>query len=663
MVWIIHHVLYDGWSEPLVPEQVKTALHHQASPVPAQMRNFVAWLRSNPDATTQEFWRQELRGAVGPQFPRLPSRDYLPTPNALLERHIPLETGHAGSPFTTATLLRAAWALVASQHAGTDDVVFGETLTGRDVALRGVESIIGPLIATVPVRVRVRGRRTASVEEYLKAVQEGVLERTPHQHIGFQNIRPVSQDAQIACETGPGLVIQPEPEYVGDDLGFEHGDDVREALHFNAYPVMLAFGIRKRGVGGVRVCASFDKSLVDVAAMRRILAQLEVVCLQLGKSPLSSRLVQVSCFAEAELDQIWRWNQTPPLSFDESTLCLRAELSSKPGSVYPRAAVPWVCDPKTLSLLSPIGCVGELWLEGAYLPGETVESPAWLLAGSPSCKGWTGRVQSTGDTVKLQPDGSLLFVRRKDEVLTIQGHAVDIGDLEAHFTRHLPPGVYAAAAICQSSNTNQQVMEQELVVFVEQPIFDATSVAMMPVEREITHDGTSLHIRSNIPTGLAVALKKLDKSIQNSLNSYMVPFAYVVVDKLPVEKGKALNKLASAIPRPILIQLREGIREAWKNTALQTTLTAAEDVLRSSWAKILGIAPEQIDVDNNFFRLGGDSVLAMKLVSRLRAQGHSLSVADIFTYMRLGDAAKVMKSKIHSPIAEQKPYRRLHARC
>ncbi|EKG19644.1 AMP-dependent synthetase/ligase [Macrophomina phaseolina MS6] len=253
MVWIIHHVLYDGWSEPLVPEQVKTALHHQASPVPAQMRNFVAWLRSNPDATTQEFWRQELRGAVGPQFPRLPSRDYLPTPNALLERHIPLETGHAGSPFTTATLLRAAWALVASQHAGTDDVVFGETLTGRDVALRGVESIIGPLIATVPVRVRVRGRRTASVEEYLKAVQEGVLERTPHQHIGFQNIRPVSQDAQIACETGPGLVIQPEPEYVGDDLGFEHGDDVREALHFNADPVMLAFGIRKGGVGGVRL--------------------------------------------------------------------------------------------------------------------------------------------------------------------------------------------------------------------------------------------------------------------------------------------------------------------------------------------------------------------------------------------------------------------------
>lgn len=642
MVWTIHHVLYDGWSEPLVLEQVRNALnHHQSTPLPAQMRDFVAWVQSTDDAAMQDFWRSELAGAVGPQFPRLPSRDYLPIPGATVERQVALPETSAGSPFTLATLIRGAWALVAAQHAGSDDVVFGETLTGRDIALAGVESIVGPLIATVPVRIRVQRKET--VEAYLAAVQDGVLARTPFQHMGFQNIRRVSPDAQLACETGTGLVIQPEPEYAGDDLGFEMGDVVREALHFNAYPVMLAFGIRKGG--GFRVCASFDTKLVEVAQMRRILAQLETVCVQLIKGPGSTRLDQISCLPEAELERIWKWNQTPPLAVDESLRCLRADANVKPGAAYPCAVVPWVCDPRNSSMLSPIGCVGELWLEAAFLPGETVENPAWLVAGSSSCAGRAGRVQSTGDMVRLQEDGSLVFVRRKDNVFRIQGHAVDIADFDAPFSKHLPPSVRAAAAVWQqSSDETQKGSEQELVVFVEHPAFEETSVELIPVSHDISQDGKTLQIRTSIPASLAAALKKLDKSIQDSLASYMVPFAYIVVDKIPQADHKSLNQLASAIPREVLVQLREGIRAAWTQTSTQSALTPAEDVLRSAWAQILGIAPDLIDVDDNFFRLGGDSVLAMKLVSRLRSQGHSLSVADIFTHMRLGDAAKVMKS-------------------
>jgi aryl carrier-like protein len=82
----------------------------------------------------------------------------------------------------------------------------------------------------------------------------------------------------------------------------------------------------------------------------------------------------------------------------------------------------------------------------------------------------------------------------------------------------------------------------------------------------------------------------------------------------------------------------------------------AEDILRTAWAKNLRINADKIDVEDNFFRLGGDSVLAMKLVSILRAQGHALSVADIFQHMRLGDAAKVMKLDVVS-----KTKKRTHA--
>ena len=213
MVWTVHHVLYDGWSEPVILQKFSEALQTKESGLPAQMKDFVQYL-ANIDATKMnDFWRQELNGATGSQFPRLPTRDYMPTPNGMVERIISLKASDC-SPFTKATIIRGAWALVASQYTGSDDVVFGETLTGRDIALPGAESIVGPMIATIPMRVRVR--RNMSVELYLQAVQQGVLSRIPYQHMGMQNIRKVSQDAQYACEAGTGLVIQPESEYDGN---------------------------------------------------------------------------------------------------------------------------------------------------------------------------------------------------------------------------------------------------------------------------------------------------------------------------------------------------------------------------------------------------------------------------------------------------------------
>ncbi|PYI03599.1 nonribosomal siderophore peptide synthase Sid2 [Aspergillus sclerotiicarbonarius CBS 121057] len=646
MVWTVHHVLYDGWSEPIILKKVSEVLQNQQPEVQAQMRDFVKYVRDTDEAAMEEFWRRELKGAVGPQFPRLPSRDYLPIPDGQIERQIPLETS-AGSPFTMATLIRAAWALVASQYTGNDDVVFGETLTGRDISLAGVESIVGPLIATVPIRIHIN--RASTVESYLQSVQQGILSRTPYQHMGMQNIRKVSHDAQHACEAPTGLVVQPEPEYVGSELGFELGDVVREALHFNPYPLMLGCGIRK---GGFRICASFDSSLVEVSQMERILAQIEVACSQLSKG-LSRRIDEISCLPAAELNQIWQWNQTPPLSLDESSRRLRAEEGIKEGSAYPQAVVPWVCDARNPSLLSPIGCVGELWLEGAILSGETVESPAWLVAGSSERAGRTGRVQATGDLVQLQEDNSLIFVGRKENVVSVQGHAVNIAEVEAQFTKNLPTTVRVAAAVSQPSGA-----EPELVVFIEQPSSTQDSIELMSTQHEIRCDTDSQScettICATIPVSHAVALKKLDKFIHDSLPSYMAPFAYIVVDRMPIHS--VLNQLASSIPRDLLVQLRDTFKQALAKASAQTNLTPSEAILRSAWATILKLSPEQIDVDDNFFRLGGDSVLAMKLVSSLRAQGHGLTVADIFQRMRLGDAAKVLRVNVISKEKAQ-PYR------
>lgn len=646
MVWTIHHVVYDGWSEPLLLKAVSNVLQGQNVEMQAYMTHFVKYARDTDEVAMQEFWRNELRDAVGPQFPRLPSRDYLPNPDANLEINITLDRS-AKSPFTMATVIRGAWALVASQYTGSDDVVFGETLAGRDISLKGVESIVGPLIATVPVRIRVN--RSSSIESYLQSVQQSMLARIPYQHMGMQNIRKVSQDAQHACEAGTGLVINSEPEYVGNNLGFQSGDVELESLHFNPYPLMLACGIRKTGF---RICANFDSSLIEITQMQRMLARLQTACLQLTNG-LTKRLDEVSCLPEAELNQIWRWNQAPPLSFDGSSKRIRADTSIKQGSIYPQAVVSWVCDPRNPSLLSPIGCVGELWLEGAFFTEDTVESPAWLVAGSSKCGGRTGRVQRTGDMVRLLEDKSLLFVGRKDNVMPVQGHAVDITDLEAHFVKYLSQTVRAAAALYQPSLYNpESSSKQELLVFVEQQSSAEESVELGLEKHDITCDVSNTQsfqttISPKVSLSLALALKKLDKFIQDSLPSYMIPFAYVIVDKLPIQMRDVdhslLNQLASTIPRSVLSELRRGFKDVWSKNSAKQNLSSAETVLQAAWANILGIPSEKIDIDDNFFRLGGDSVMAMKLVSNLRVQGHGLTVADIFQHMRLGDAAQVLK--------------------
>lgn len=657
MVWTVHHVLYDGWSEPIILKMVQNSLSNGDADVQvqSQMRDFVRFVRDTDKVAMQDFWRRELDGAGGPQFPKQPSRDFLPKPDAMIEQLIDFGKTE-GIPFTAATLIRGAWALVASQHSGSDDVVFGETLTGRDVPVPGVENIIGPLIATVPTRVRID--RKATVSSYLQVIQQATSARASYQHMGMQYIRRVSQDAQRACEAPTGLVIQPESEHVGSDIGFGHGDAVREALHFNPYPLMLAFGLRK---GGFRVCANFDSSIVSVEQMERVLKQLEAACLQLTMN-LARPVAQVSCLPEQDLKQIWEWNMTPPLSFDNFTGKLRANLSVKQGGDYPRVAVPWVCDPHDIELLAPIGGRGELWLEGHCLPGDHVEAPSWLVAGSAEYAGRHGRIHSTGDIVQLNTDGSLIYLGRKETLLLEEGRVVDVTELETHFAEFWSPSRVAAAVLLSSENSGQEAQQQDVIIVVEHGPTEPEQLELMFMRHEVSigetdEDSVKVNLCADLSVSLAMALKKLDKFIQDELPSSLAASAYVVVDNIPVKDGQidrdTLQQLVSGIPPHVLDQVRVGMKKVWETASSKTDLSVSEDILRSAWAKLLDIPPEEIDIEDNFFRLGGDSVMAMRLVSGLRRQGHTLTVAQIFQNMRLRDAARVMKLRQADIIADE----------
>lgn len=402
---------------------------------------------------------------------------------------------------------------------------------------------------------------------------------------------------------------------------------------------------------GFRVSANFDSRLINAALMRRVLSQLEITCVRLLGS-LSKRIDEIVCLPDEELNQIWQQNRLRPISLDRS-MRSRADSSLNHGSVYPPMVVPWICDPRYSTHLSPVGSVGELFLEGALLSSESVESPPWLIAGSPLFSGRTGKVHATGDMVRLDEDGRMIFMGRKENNKTLHGHTINVEDLEAHLTKYLPDNVRVAAAIHHpTQDSTQQLFHQELLVFIDQQPSGKDLYDLFPQKTRLIYgasceDSFETAICASIPRALVLALKKLSKICRDRLPSYMAPSAYVVVEALPTTNDqinrKVLNDLAAKIPLHLLCEIRERFEIAWASTSEQTNLTLEEDTLRSAWAKVLRVNTDQISVDDNFFRLGGDSVLAMKLVSSVRSDGHSLTIADIFNNMRLGDAAKVFR--------------------
>ncbi|KAF2220762.1 nonribosomal peptide synthase SidD [Elsinoe ampelina] len=641
MVWTIHHVVYDGWSEPLILGMVESVLTAKPLQQPTQMKHFVRHVGSINDGEMREFWRNELAGAIGPQFPPLPHRDYVAHPSQRVEREI-LISDNLG-PYTLPVLIRGAWALVTSRFSGNHDVVFGETLAGRDISLMGAESIIGPMIATIPIRVKVDW--SISVEDHLKQIQRDMASRSPYQHMGMQNIRKVSPDAQIACGTGTGLVIQLEPKTNASQLGFESSDPVVEALHFNPYPLMLACGICQ---GGFRVIADFDDNLVNLDQMERMLSQLEVACHAMIRNH-QIRLGEIDYMPEQELDRIWKWNAAPPLQWysDYDTFGAAPEVLT--GSSYPQTTVPWVCQLDSSSRLALIGTVGALWLEAAQLPGQFVDTPAWLKHGSDTVSGRDGRMYPTSDIVRLNDDGSLTFIRRREEVLQANGYSIDVGQLHAYALRYLGSSFEVLVGV----HCDRSTKIETLIMLVGERSRRKPSGETFATPTQIDSPVSSPRRGSPLSTAelnldLIQRLRDLDQAILDSLPPYMVPYTYVRVDTLPsaseMTSQLSRNELISRFSSETISKIRQNLTAEWGKLAAAACLSAEQRILRTAWSVILGVTEDSISLNDNFFRMGGDSVLAMKLVSLLRSQGYSLSVADIFQHMRLQDAARQIRS-------------------
>ena len=231
----------------------------------------------------------------------------------------------------------------------------------------------------------------------------------------------------------------------------------------------------------------------------------------------------------------------------------------------------------------PVGVAGELYISGpglaqAYwkrpgLTGERFVADPWnSIPGQ--------RMYRTGDLVRRREDGQLDFLGRIDQQVKIKGFRIELGEIEAALSQC--KGVRNAVVTVRDGHAG----EKHLVAYV-------------------------------VPeNGVAIDISKFRSMLSERLPLYMVPATFVALDELPLLPSGKLDRKRLPSPRP----LAEGYR---------APRTPQEEILCEIFAQIL--AMERIGIDDSFFVLGGHSLMATRLISRVRATlGVELALRTLF---------------------------------
>ncbi|WP_067460931.1 non-ribosomal peptide synthetase [Actinomadura macra] len=245
----------------------------------------------------------------------------------------------------------------------------------------------------------------------------------------------------------------------------------------------------------------------------------------------------------------------------------------------------------------PIGVAGEAYLAGDSVGRGYHERPGLTARRFvPDPFGTPGRrMYRTGDLVRWSPDGLLEFLGRLDHQVKLRGFRVEPGEIEAALTAH--PGLAHA-----------------VVVPREEP------------------RGRKLLVAYIVPTTSAPTTSDLRAHLQSRLPDYMIPAAFVVLESLPLNPNGKVDR--AALPAP------EGSRPDLE-TDFVAPRTPLEKTLADVWSAVLRL--ENVGVHDNFFALGGDSILSIQVMVTARRAGLALTPRQMFDDPTIADLAAVLE--------------------
>ncbi|MFG3003913.1 amino acid adenylation domain-containing protein [Streptomyces calvus] len=216
LMFACHHILLDGWSMPIVLGELFAlyGARGDASVLPpaAPFKLYLAWLRKQDKEQGLTAWRSALDGLRGATLVAPDADDTVDTLPGRIVADLPagpsarLTALARRLGITVNTAVQAAWGLLLARLTGTEDVVFGATVSGRPPELDGVETMVGLFINTVPVRVRLAPGE--SLRELLLRVQDEQSALLDHHYIGLTEVQRAAGhgrlfDSLVAFESYP----------------------------------------------------------------------------------------------------------------------------------------------------------------------------------------------------------------------------------------------------------------------------------------------------------------------------------------------------------------------------------------------------------------------------------------------------------------------------
>ncbi|WP_432010893.1 non-ribosomal peptide synthase/polyketide synthase [Streptomyces cucumeris] len=294
LIWTFHHVLLDGWSAAQVFDEICERYTElttgRAAVVPSRQpfRAYLGWLAEQDTAEAERFWREALAGFTSPTgLPRdrpaveahrtASSGTHKVTLGA--EESARLRTAAQRNGLTMNTVVQGAWALLLARYSGTDDVVFGTTVSGRPAALAGVESMVGVFINTVPTRVRVDGR--TPLLAWLRELQTAQSESRRFDFVSLAQLRSWS-DVPGGSNLFDSIVVFENYPFDSEAIA-AHGLGIRQERDLE--PTNYALSVVVAPEERLSVSLDYDPAAFDAPTVQRLGATLRGLLAEMAANP------------------------------------------------------------------------------------------------------------------------------------------------------------------------------------------------------------------------------------------------------------------------------------------------------------------------------------------------------------------------------------------
>src|SRR5437868_11202666 len=243
----------------------------------------------------------------------------------------------------------------------------------------------------------------------------------------------------------------------------------------------------------------------------------------------------------------------------------------------------------------PLGIPGELQIGGAQLARGYLSAPdltAEKFVPGPFCSDAGARVYRTGDLARYLDDGNIEFLGRIDHQVKIRGFRIEPAEIEAALSRH-------------------DLVQDSLVMVTDDAAGRRRLVAYIVAPRDDQ------------------ALKEdLRRYLKQTLPPFMIPGAFVIIDRLPLMPNGKVDRRALPLPDEASASIR---------TDYLAPRNRVEQLLADIWCQVLGV--EQAGANDNFFEIGADSILSILIIARANRAGLRLTPKQLFEHQTIAELA------------------------